>query len=133
MARIPRKPRTPDPRIKAGTKKEVNKDLGSTKTKIYFYYERMEPMSWPEPRDIRMQLSTKIKRKYNNSRVSKIPLSTEVILKEFRNEIKLKYKVVLCEWDIGMKTREMKEITFNPKMFAWTKEDQDFGVVQDAF
>ena len=102
------------------------------KKRIYFEYERMEPFKWPEPRDIRTQLETRMFGKYKDSKISKIPLSTEFILKVIKaksadqaDKILLKYKVVNVDWE---QTREMSDEVFDRKMFKWVKGDGgDYG------
>jgi hypothetical protein len=97
-----------------------------SKQKIYFEYERMEPFKWPEPRDIRTQLEVRMCGKYKNCKVSKIPLSTEFVLKVIKaktadqaDKILLKYKVVNVDWE---QVRELDEV-FDRKMFKWVKGD----------
>ncbi len=99
--------------------------------KIYFEYERMEPMKWPEPRDIRSQLRTLMINKYKDKPISKITLSTEFILKSIKpkdgspERPLLKYKVILLDWE---DTREMKNIMFDIKMFRWVRNpSSDYG------
>lgn len=99
--------------------------------KIYFMYERMEPMRYPEPRDIRMQLEKRMASKYKDQPVSKITLSTEFVLKSLvpkdgsPERPLLKYKVINVDWE---DTRELKNVIFDRKMFRWVKpEEQDYG------
>ena len=99
--------------------------------KIYFMYERMEPMMYPEPRDIRMQLEKRMIHKYKDQPVSKITLSTEFVLKSLTQKDGsperplLKYKIINVDWE---DTRELKNVIFDRKMFKWAKaEEQDYG------
>lgn len=113
-------------------KNRVEKELNPKKLKLYFYYERMEPFKWPDPRDLRAQLSKRMITKYKGQNISKIPLSTEFVLKFTRNEPVLKYKIVILDWDEGLETRKIKNIKFTEKMFRWVKEDQEFGIFDDV-
>ena len=56
--------------------------------KIYFTYERMEPIRYPEPRDIRMILQKKCCSIYKDVNISNIPYSTEIIIKSIKSENK---------------------------------------------
>ena len=98
--------------------------------KIYFMFERMEPLKWPEPRDVRTQLQKLIVTKYKDKPISKITLSTEFILKSYKpkdgspERPLLKYKVINEDWE---QTREIKDVNFNNKMFRWVKgEEHDY-------
>lgn len=99
--------------------------------KIYFTFERMEPFKWPEPRDIRTQLETRMTKKYNDEPISKITLSSEFVLKSIKpkdgspERPLLKYKVINIDWEA---TREIEDVKFNKKMFRWVKsEEADYG------
>jgi hypothetical protein len=95
-------------------------------------YERMEPLKYPEPRDIRNQLERQIVNKYKDRPLSEITLATEVILKCIvpkdgsPERPLLKYKVInLCWEDVNT----IKNINFNKKMFKWSKsEEVDYQV-----
>ncbi len=96
-----------------------------SKKRIYFEYERMEPLRYPEPMDVRTILKRKMCGKYRDSKISKIPLSTEFILKVIKaktadqaDKILLKYKVVNVDWE---ETRDVKDEVFNENMFRWVK------------
>jgi len=96
--------------------------------RLYFVYERMEPFLYPEPRTVRIDLEKKLCYKYKDTKVSKIPLSTEIILKVLKpkdptkaDKILLKYKVVILDWE---ETREMKDVIFTKEMFRWAKNDE---------
>ena len=105
--------------------------------KLYFEYKRMEPFAYPEMRDVRSQLFVQMCKKYKDTKVSKIPLSTEIILKTIKfkdttkaDKILLKYQVVILDWE---ETREMKDVIFNSKMFKWIKnEEVDYEGTNDA-
>ncbi len=102
--------------------------------KIYFEYERMEPFKWPEPRDVRMQLEKNMLHKYKDQPISKITLSTEIILKSIKfkdgglEKPLLKYKVINIDWE---ETRGMKNVKFDRKMFKWIKNDTSFNECED--
>ncbi len=95
--------------------------------KIFFLFERMEPMKYPEPRDLRIQLQKRMMAKYKDQPISNITLSTEFILKSIKPkdgspEIPLlKYKVINVDWE---DTRDANTIKFNNKMFKWTKAEE---------
>jgi len=96
--------------------------------RIYFSYERMEPFRYPDPRDLRMQLSKQMCYKYKDCKISKIPLSTEIILKTIKPKdpakaeiILLKYKVLNVDWE---EVRNIKDTTFTSKMFRWQKAEE---------
>jgi len=105
--------------------------------KILFTFERMEPKKYPEPRDIRMQLSKQMCYKYKDKPLSSIPLSTEILLKTIKPKdptkaeiLLLKYKVLIEDWE---ETREMKDIIFTSKMFRWAKNHPpEFGEGPDC-
>jgi hypothetical protein len=98
------------------------------KDKIFFEFQRMEPLKWPEPRDIRVQLEKRMVGKYKDQPISKILFSTEFILKSIKpkdgspEKPLLKYKVVNIDWE---DTREIKDIKFDKKMFKWTKGEEN--------
>jgi hypothetical protein len=87
----------------------------------------MEPLKYPEPRDIRTQLEKRIVGKYKDQPISKITLSTEFILKSIKpkdgspERPLLKYKVINVDWE---DTREIEDIKFDKKMFKWVKGDE---------
>ncbi len=96
--------------------------------KLYFEYQRLEPLLYPAPRNIRSQLYMLMCKKYKDSKVSKIPLSTEIILKTLKfkdptkaDKILLKYQVVILDWE---QTRNMKDVIFTNKMFKWIKNEE---------
>jgi len=95
--------------------------------KIYFMFERMEPKRYPEPRDVRIQLEKFMVSKYQDISISKITLSTEIILKSLKpkdgslEKPLLKYKIINIDWE---ETRKIKDIKFNKKMFRWQKGDE---------
>jgi hypothetical protein len=98
------------------------------KDRIYFSYERMEPMKYPEQRDTRMKLTKYICDMYKNKPISDIPLSTEIILKTLKPKdpskadiILLKYKVINEDWD---NTRYDKDTIFINSLFKWVKEEE---------
>jgi hypothetical protein len=91
--------------------------------RIFFSYERMEPLKYPTPKDIRNILYKKFCYTYKNIDISKIPLSTEFIIKSIKYKdvtkadyILLKYKVTNIDWE---DIREIKGEIFNPKNFKW--------------
>lgn len=94
----------------------------------------MEPMAYPAPRDLRAQLQRAMCNRYKDTKVSKIPLSTEIILKtlKFKDPEKpekplLKYKVINNDWDLLQDLND----TFDSRMFAWIKEDQEFSIIDN--
>lgn len=98
--------------------------------KIYFTYERMEPVKWPAPRDLRSQLQREFVKKYKDKTLSKITLSTEIILKSIKpkdggpERPLLKYKVINIDWE---DTKKIDDIDFNSKMFRWMREEQTYN------
>lgn len=104
--------------------------------KIYFSYERMEPIRYPEPRDIRIQIQRAMISKYKDKKLSEIPLSTELILKfikskdETPDKILLKYKVINVFWE---EVRKIKNINFEPKMFRFMKGDEPDHGINDGY
>jgi hypothetical protein len=74
---------------------------------ILVYYERAEPLAYPEPRDVRTQLHQRMCKLYNGKKVKTIPLSTEIVLKtlKFKSGPRpvLVYKVIIDNWE---ETRE---------------------------
>lgn len=93
---------------------------------MYFYYERVEPLKYPEPRDIRLMLQKMMIKKYDGKPLSTIPLATEFVVKKIRNIEVLKYKVVNCDWE---ETRNQKEFDFHDKMFRWEKGEEPFHAI----
>lgn len=101
-------------------------------SRIYIYYERIEPMAYPAPRDIRSLLHSKMCKIYKDEKISKIPLTTEITLKslKFKNGTEkpvLRYNVILNNWE---ETREDKEL-FHPSYLTWCKEEQEFGIIDN--
>lgn len=91
--------------------------------RIFFSYERMEPHRYPSPRGIKNMLYKNFCNMYKNTDISKIPLSTEFIVKSIKYKdttkadyILLKYKVTNIDWE---EIREIKGIKFNSKNFRW--------------
>lgn len=96
--------------------------------KIHFEFERMEPLLYPSPKNIRLELYKQMCIKYKDTKIYKIKLSTEIILKtiKFKDPIKaekilLKYKVVNLDWE---STRSDKTTLFNSKMLKWEKTEE---------
>lgn len=96
--------------------------------KLYFYYERMEPLKYPDPRDLRNQLRAKFNSIYKNKMIGNIPLSTEIVLKNIGQIPVLKYKVIQIDWE---EAREMKDVKYDSKMFCWIKENQEYGIIDN--
>lgn len=83
----------------------------------------MEPMHYPEPRDIKVQLMRKFNFLYKNCNISDIPYSTEIILKSIKNKdpskldhILLKYRIINTDWE---ELRHEKGVKYNSHDFRW--------------
>lgn len=83
----------------------------------------MEPLRYPEPRDIKSKLMSIFCGINKNSMLSDIPYTTEIIVKSIKNKdpskadyILLKYKVINVDWT---DLRELKNVKFDPKKFRW--------------
>lgn len=99
---------------------------------IFIYYERIEPKAYPAPRDLRSQLHTKMCKIYKDQKINKIPLTTEITLKnlKFKNGTEkpvLRYNVIINNWE---ETRTDKE-QFHPSYLVWCKEEQDFEPIDN--
>lgn len=102
--------------------------------KIYFTYERIQPLSYPEPRTIRSDLSSIFIKKYKNKPLSSIPPSTTFTIKKIKNKPVLSYKIINLDWDSEINTRQIHDILFDSKMFEWAKNDEpDHGVIEESF
>lgn len=91
--------------------------------RLYFTYERMLPLKWPEPRNVKLILLKMFCNIYKNSYLSDIPYSTEIIVKSIKNKdptkmdhILLKYKIVNVDWE---ELRSIKDVKFELKNFRW--------------
>jgi hypothetical protein len=95
--------------------------------KIYFMYERLTPLKYPEPRNLRSQLESHMAHKYKDQPISKITLSTEFVLKSIipkdgsPEKPLLKYKVLNVDWE---DMRELKDLKFDKKMIRWVKNEE---------
>ena len=96
-------------------------------SKIFFEFERMEPFKYPEPRNIRNILSSKMCAKYNKCKISEIPLSTEFIIKSIKPKdpskaeiIILKYRVINVDWDFHKDNHDI----FTSNMFRFLKNEE---------
>jgi hypothetical protein len=88
----------------------------------------MEPLKYPEPRNIRQILQSKMCGKYKNAKISEIPLSTEFILKSIKPKdtakaeiILLKYQVINVDWD---QMKLIADMTFHSNMFKFIKNEE---------
>lgn len=101
-------------------------------SRIFIYHERIEPMAYPVPRDLRSQLLNKMGKIYKDKKISNIPLTTEIIIKslKFKNGTEkpvLRYNVIVDNWE---ETRIDKDL-FYKSYFTWCKEEQDFEIVDN--
>lgn len=91
--------------------------------RLFFIYERMEPLRYPEPRDIRSILQRKYCGIHKGVDISDLPYSTEIIVKSIKakdpskaDHILLKYKVINVDWE---ELRHEKNIKFDSSDFRW--------------